>query len=206
MDLSFNIDPDTFHERKKRRIGEMRTTSLQLATAPSTSKPPLTSAPTNHEVQGFMPGRLEFETEIENEAEELIKDLEFGLVETYGGDEQPPPVPPPSSGLNADASGAEIGTDEKGEKLANGQVSTDDNGDGGDNSGSGGETPLVPDPLESDGSLALKVALLDIYLEKLDRRAEAKSFVFDRGMLEFKKVGCTRVSCWLILSSNRWYI
>lgn len=36
-----------------------------------------------------MPGRLEFETEWENDAEALIKDMEFGLVHRYGGDDQP---------------------------------------------------------------------------------------------------------------------
>ena len=36
-----------------------------------------------------MPGRLEFETEYENEAETLIKDMEFGKVRQFGGDLQP---------------------------------------------------------------------------------------------------------------------
>jgi transcriptional adapter 2-alpha len=35
----------------------------------------LVSQPTNHEIGGFMPGRLEFELEYENEAENIIKDL-----------------------------------------------------------------------------------------------------------------------------------
>lgn len=38
-----------------------------------------------------MPGRLEFETEYENEAETLVKDMEFGKVYQFGGDEQPGP-------------------------------------------------------------------------------------------------------------------
>lgn len=38
-----------------------------------------------------MPGRLEFETEYENEAETLVKDMEFGKVYRFGGDEQPGP-------------------------------------------------------------------------------------------------------------------
>jgi transcriptional adapter 2-alpha len=146
----------------------MRKAALEAATATSHSKPPLTSAPTNHEIQGFMPGRLEFETEVENEAEEQVKDLEFGLVLEYGGDQQPVPDPPPGT-IEADESKREEGGD-KGE----------DDEDG--------PTPFIPDPVETTESTALKLALLDIYYEKLDKRGEAKYFVFDRGMTEFKKV------------------
>ncbi|RKO92336.1 hypothetical protein BDK51DRAFT_20270 [Blyttiomyces helicus] len=39
---------------------------------------PTSSAPTNHEISGYMPGRAEFETEHENEAEQYVKDMEFG--------------------------------------------------------------------------------------------------------------------------------
>ncbi|KAJ1889869.1 Transcriptional adapter ada2 [Kickxella alabastrina] len=35
----------------------------------------LSSQPSNHEIVGYMPGRLEFETEYENEAEQAIKDM-----------------------------------------------------------------------------------------------------------------------------------
>ncbi|KAJ2795014.1 Transcriptional adapter ada2, partial [Coemansia furcata] len=42
--------------------------------APSKSKT-LSSQPSNHEIIGYMPGRLEFETEYENEAEQVIKDM-----------------------------------------------------------------------------------------------------------------------------------
>lgn len=41
-----------------------------------------------------MPGRLEFETEIENEAETLVKDMEFAHVYEFGGDSQPAAPPP----------------------------------------------------------------------------------------------------------------
>lgn len=37
----------------------------------------LQSVPANHEITGFMPGRREFETETENEAEVALKDLQF---------------------------------------------------------------------------------------------------------------------------------
>ncbi|KAI8818630.1 uncharacterized protein EV422DRAFT_551231 [Fimicolochytrium jonesii] len=43
---------------------------------PKHERPPV-SQPTNHEIMGYMPGRKEFETECENDAEHLIKDLEF---------------------------------------------------------------------------------------------------------------------------------
>ncbi|OMJ28078.1 Transcriptional adapter 2 [Smittium culicis] len=39
---------------------------------------PISSQPTNHEIAGYMPGRLEFEIEYENDSEIAIKDLVFG--------------------------------------------------------------------------------------------------------------------------------
>ncbi|OMJ25366.1 Transcriptional adapter 2 [Smittium culicis] len=38
---------------------------------------PISSQPTNHEIAGYMPGRLEFEIEYENDSEIVIKDLVF---------------------------------------------------------------------------------------------------------------------------------
>lgn len=35
------------------------------------------SQPANHEITGYMPGRLEFETEFENEFESIVKDISF---------------------------------------------------------------------------------------------------------------------------------
>lgn len=35
------------------------------------------SHPANHELQGYMPGRMEFEHEAENEAEHIVKDMSF---------------------------------------------------------------------------------------------------------------------------------
>jgi transcriptional adapter 2-alpha len=40
-------------------------------------------------------------------------------------------------------------------------------------------------------TLELKLAILDIYNSKLDKRADRKQFIFDRGFLEFKKVELT---------------
>jgi transcriptional adapter 2-alpha len=39
-----------------------------------------------HEVATFLPGRLEFEHELDHDAEDLVKDLEFGLVHQWDGD------------------------------------------------------------------------------------------------------------------------
>ncbi|KAF9023968.1 hypothetical protein BDZ89DRAFT_1102588 [Hymenopellis radicata] len=54
---------------------------------PSPVKPTPVSLPGIHEIQGYFPGRLEFEHEIDNEAEDLVKDLEFGVCLEWGGDE-----------------------------------------------------------------------------------------------------------------------
>ncbi|KNC99897.1 chromatin-binding transcription regulator ADA2 [Spizellomyces punctatus DAOM BR117] len=48
---------------------------------PKTERPP-SSVPGNHEIHGYMPGRREFEIECENDAEQLIKDLEFLETDT----------------------------------------------------------------------------------------------------------------------------
>jgi hypothetical protein len=42
----------------------------------------MTSQPANHEIAGYMPGRLEFETEYENEAEQTVKDMLFSEEDT----------------------------------------------------------------------------------------------------------------------------
>lgn len=70
---------------------------------------------------GYMPGRLEFEQEPENDAEVAIKDMIF----------------------NDDDSPTEI---------------------------------------------ELKLALLDIYNYKLDKRKQRKGLIFDRNLIDFKKV------------------
>ncbi|KAF8872597.1 hypothetical protein CPB85DRAFT_1509189 [Mucidula mucida] len=54
---------------------------------PPPIKPIPVSLPGIHEIQGYFPGRLEFEHEIDNEAEDLVKDLEFGVCLEWGGDE-----------------------------------------------------------------------------------------------------------------------
>ena len=95
----------------------------QKISTPGRSKP-LSSQPTNHEIAGYMPGRLEFETEYENDAEQHIKDLTF----------------------NEDDS---------------------------------------PEDIE------LKQIMLEIYNNKLDRRIDRKLFIFERGLLEYRKIQST---------------
>ncbi|KZF25432.1 SAGA complex subunit Ada2 [Xylona heveae TC161] len=67
---------EEFQARKKRRIEERK--EAAKAAAPTTPKQkPTSSVPACHEVQGYMPGRLEFETEFMNEAEETVQHMQF---------------------------------------------------------------------------------------------------------------------------------
>ncbi|KIW66938.1 hypothetical protein PV04_06220 [Phialophora macrospora] len=70
------IPKDEFQARKKRRIEERK--EVAKAAPPATPKQkPTASVPACHEVQGFMPGRLEFETEFANDAEEAVQHMTF---------------------------------------------------------------------------------------------------------------------------------
>ncbi|KAF8312851.1 hypothetical protein DL93DRAFT_2125980 [Clavulina sp. PMI_390] len=182
MNKNFATSSDALFARRRTRIAGMRQAALELANAVSNPAVVLTSAPTNHEIGGFMPGRLDFDIEVENDAEEMVKDLEFGLVMDYGGADQPEPGPPP---IPAESSGAGGADEEKkdGEAGGSGANGSGEDADSNDTTLEG----TLPDPIETEESTALKIALLDIYYEKLDRRHEAKTFVFDRGMLEHKK-------------------
>ena len=74
LDRVFDTDPNELRAQKKQRIDDRRATSK----APLQAKfEVLTSAPSRHEVAGYMPGRLEFETEFFNEADERVKDMAF---------------------------------------------------------------------------------------------------------------------------------
>ncbi|KAG9874105.1 putative SAGA complex subunit, partial [Aureobasidium melanogenum] len=74
--LSDSIPRDEFQARKKRRIEERKEAAKNQAIIDSKQKP-TSSVPSCHEVQGFMPGRLEFETEYFNEAEEAVQHMQF---------------------------------------------------------------------------------------------------------------------------------
>lgn len=70
------ISREDFQARKKRRI-DARKKEAADSTPTAPKKKPTTSAPACHEIQGYMPGRMEFETEWDNEAEMAVKDLFF---------------------------------------------------------------------------------------------------------------------------------
>jgi transcriptional adapter 2-alpha len=67
---------EDFQARKKRRI-EDRKEAAKNAPPAQPKKKPTASVPACHEVQGYMPGRLEFETEYANEAEEAVQLMQF---------------------------------------------------------------------------------------------------------------------------------
>lgn len=74
--LPDSISKEEFQARKKRRIEERKENSKSAP--PTTPKQkPTASVPACHEVQGYMPGRLEFETEFLNEAEEAVQHMSF---------------------------------------------------------------------------------------------------------------------------------
>lgn len=167
-----------------------------------------------------MPGRLEFEHEVENEAEMAVKDLEFGLVWRYGGDQQKEgrSARVPEDDTNEDDDDEESGKEKEGEAQSNGEELKAEDGDikpDISRLGSSGEAGSSSDvkqtklaspkvdkskdkgkakaeepvfELEDEDELDVKLALLDIYFSKLDKREEAKEIIFDRGLTEHKRV------------------
>ncbi|CAH7666363.1 transcriptional adapter 2 [Phakopsora pachyrhizi] len=228
--------------------------------------PPLASGPTNHEIAGFMPGRLDFETEWENEAENSIKDLSFGRVYRFGGNSQPAKaleegdhnLDVESSEQNPDVEPKQIGdgTEEleqplkKRRGLGSGAGKVTQRKDEQQNALSDNNPPdpidetifepseiespdvtragstdppqnnnltsfqtkskakekekeekkesnseeneseevVTPIHDESDDHLELKLTIMEIYNERYDKRLEAKSVVFDRNLVEYKKI------------------
>ena len=74
--LAQEIPRDVFQARKKRRI-EDRKEEAKTAPPATPKQKPTASVPACHEVQGYMPGRLEFETEFANEAEDAVQHMQF---------------------------------------------------------------------------------------------------------------------------------
>lgn len=74
--LANEISREEFQSRKKRRI-EKRREDAKNAPALQPKTKPTASVPSCHEIQGYMPGRLEFETEYANEAEEAVQLMQF---------------------------------------------------------------------------------------------------------------------------------
>lgn len=75
-ELSQRIPKEEFQARKKRRI-EDRKEAAKSAPPATPKQKPTASVPSCHEVAGFMPGRLEFETEHLNDAEEAVQHMTF---------------------------------------------------------------------------------------------------------------------------------
>ncbi|WVN85796.1 uncharacterized protein L203_100947 [Cryptococcus depauperatus CBS 7841] len=175
MDRVFPYDPDEFQQCKKARIEELR---KPHALPPSNVAPPV-SAPTNHEVAGYMPARLEFEHEVDNDAEMAVKDMEFGVVYGYGGDEQPlakitrPPDEEEAEEVTEDPDGEEDKAIAK-----EGKVKKDKKPE---------KEPPLPD-IEDPDELEVKLSMMDIYFSKLDNREDAKELIFDRGLTEYRTI------------------
>lgn len=73
MDRDFlHVSPAEFLKQRKERLERRR----HLPLPPPKTKP-VASVPLCHEIQGYMPGRLEFDHEAENDAEVPIKDMVF---------------------------------------------------------------------------------------------------------------------------------
>jgi transcriptional adapter 2-alpha len=159
-----------------------------------------------------MPGRLEFEHEVDNDAEVVVKDFEFGLVYKYGGDEQPEATITRPAGDEDEEEDEEDGEEAKDKDIEVKKEEVDVKQEPGEPEASGSrrgsaspkkelngkgkekaEEPAFD--LEDEDELEVKLALLDIYFSKLDKREEAKDLIFDRGLTEYKKVRSARQGC-----------
>lgn len=277
-----DIDAEEFQRRKRQRIDNLRqdqaafgvvtgSQSSSTATKPVPPKP-LVSAPTSHsELAGFMPGRLEFETEYEQEAENYVKDMEFGKVYKYGGETMPSEMEAlggkaekgksrmeasgrggPSLGsrgatkatkskaqeegaeapegevdkekVESDDEEREEEDEEEGEKeeVEEGEDDDEDKEEEGEEAEEDVSTMDVdttqadattdeqavadatatktvdqaapaesderaPDWDEDDADLNLKLTVLEIYNERLDRRSRRKEFIFGRNLVDYKR-------------------
>ncbi|KAI0301046.1 hypothetical protein B0F90DRAFT_1629084 [Multifurca ochricompacta] len=216
VDLSFDIDPTEFQERKRRRISNM-------TVAPPLQKVAPTSAPGVHEVATFLPGRLEFEHEIDNEAEDLIRNLEFGLCMEWGGDSIPEdeddhdyktrmrwkeeqrekdhdqdmvfatPIGLVNGTIHSNGNGVAVnglngtanGFVKKDKEVKEKDTpAPDDNGDGIEEES---EENMPPIPFETQVSLEFKLTLIEMYMQRIAKRREAKALMFDRGFWNIRR-------------------
>ncbi|KAJ7752108.1 hypothetical protein B0H16DRAFT_1547447 [Mycena metata] len=220
MNLQFDIPPEEFQETKRRRISEMNAMPIPPP------KPAPTSAPGIHEIATFLPGRLEFEHELDNEAEDLVKDLEFGVCLEFGGDQimedendldvkarvrweedkrngivpgSTVVVPErkahkgkgPMPVVNGSSNGAVNGVRLNGDVSAHPkQSSQSEDVVMGNATGTADEEEEVTHlpPVETQHSLTFKLTLLEMYAQRVEKRLESKGLMFDRGLLEYKKM------------------
>ncbi|KAI0081988.1 hypothetical protein K474DRAFT_1021973 [Panus rudis PR-1116 ss-1] len=206
MDVEFDVDPAEFQERKRRRIATMHSNP-----PPAPPHAP-TSAPGVHEVATFLPGRLEFEHELDNEAEDLVKDIEFGVVLQWGGDE----IPEDENDLEVKArlkweeenkTMRDTQPSQPGKRLPNGFFnglpngyhpspngdtpkretrSQDEKTENDDEEGE--DEPILPPPFETEESLAMKLTMLQMYNQRVQKRIENKELMFERGLLNYKQM------------------
>ena len=213
MDVQFDIDPSEFQEQKRRRIAALNTAIVPPKVAP-------VSAPGIHEIATFLPGRLEFEHELDNDAEDLVKDLEFGICLEFGGDniiedENDLDVRGRLRYIEDRRSG--VGTSSKvphfGKSLTNGlfnglvnghhavngdaqkpqkRTKSVDTADTGAATAADAEAAVeeitLPPPIETRESIAFKLTIIEMYIQRVEKRRESKAIMFDRGLLEYKKV------------------
>lgn len=131
----------------------LRVSSLNSQFPPS-SCPSLTCRESNTD-------KLHGNSEFDNEAEVLIKDMEFGLVARFGGSSQPKAQEEaPMKPEDAENAPEEIGD-------------------------------------EDEEDLELKLAILDMYNERINKRIEIKSLIFDRNLVDYRKVCFITGSTWL---------
>lgn len=168
-----------------------------------------TSAPGVHEVATFLPGRLEFEHELDNEAEDLVKDLEFGICLKWDGDKIPEDendadvkararwtedqkngIVAGKGTLNASPNGVVNGyhSNQGSPKRDPQPRSEDDKADNDAGDGEGAEEVTQPPPFETEESLQFKLTLLEMYGQRIEKRHENKALMFDRGLLSYKQV------------------
>lgn len=74
-----DISPTEFLKKRKERLEYRKNLPL-----PPPKTKPVASVPLCHEIQGYMPGRLEFDHEAENEAEVPVKDMIFDPDDSAG--------------------------------------------------------------------------------------------------------------------------
>lgn len=181
------VSQDQFTANQKARLAAVRDKSPPPL--PAIPSAPTTSIPANHEVAGFMPGRLEFEHEYDQDAENLIKDLEFQAVMEFGGHDQPFP----------ESETVSTAPEQVQDPSQQDPLTTVDALPQSENGPS--ETPLKEEEtdaaeaqpadgneIENSQDLIMKLALLHSYNNRLTQRIRAKQFLFSRGLVEYKKV------------------
>ncbi|KAG8826935.1 Transcriptional adapter ada2 [Serendipita sp. 411] len=178
--MEFETTQEEMHNRKRDRLKNL------TINPPLPPQPALNSGPTSHEVAGFMPGRLEFEHELENDAEDFVKDLEFGIVRAYGGDEQIQD-PADAAKLAAAVEARREAANLLSRATPNGHMHGSPASDTKDEELKD-DLPQIPDAVESKESIETKLALLRAYSDRIDKRLQAKSLIFQRGLLEYRKL------------------